>query len=93
MTTDTADKPKARRKPELPIQIQPIMVSHEIAAAMLAQIGERTLDQLVAEGKITPRQITAKRVGYLRRELEAFAEAAPAVRPGMPRPQAGSKDE
>lgn len=54
------------KRTPLPIQIQPVMVSHEVAAAMLGQISVRLLDRLVAQGKLTARQISAKRVGYLR---------------------------
>lgn len=93
MTTidDTATKPRRRSGPE--IDTRPIMVSHQRAAAMLAEISERTLDQLVAEGRLTPRQITKGRVGYLMREIEAFADDLPKVKPGQPKPQAGHPAE
>lgn len=78
MTDTTKRKPAA-----LPIQIQPVMVSHEVAAAMLGQISVRLLDRLVAQGKLTARQISAGRVGYLRRDVEALAESLPVVTPGV----------
>ncbi len=81
MTTDLATRPRKRR--DLPIDIKPIMVSHEVAAAMLAQISERKLDQLVAEGRIKARQVTPGRVGYLLSELEAFASSLPESTPGL----------
>lgn len=87
MTTDTPDKPKTRTRRDLPITIPPLMVSEEVAAAMLAQIGERSLQRLVAEGRLTPRQVTKGRTGYLVRELEAFCNALPAVTPGRRKPQ------
>jgi hypothetical protein len=81
MSTDLATRPRKRR--DLPIDIKPIMVSHEVAAAMLAQISERKLDQLVAEGRIKARQVTPGRVGYLLRDLEAFVETLPEITPGL----------
>lgn len=55
----------------------PIMVDRSDAAAALG-IGERTLETLVAQGKLPPpRQISPQRVGWLWRELEAFATALP----------------
>jgi len=78
----TAPDRLARKRRPLPIDIKPLIVSHEVAAAMLAQIGERTLQQLVAEGRIKARQVTKGRVGYLLRDLEAFADALPELTPG-----------
>lgn len=72
-----------RPRRESPIQIQPVMVSHEVAAAMLGQISVRLLDKLVAQGKLQARQISAGRVGYLRRDVEALAESLPVVTPGV----------
>jgi predicted DNA-binding transcriptional regulator AlpA len=87
MTTDTPTT--KRRKAETPaLRLEPYMLSPEQAAAFLAAIGKTSLDRLVAAGEITPRRITANRVGYLRRELEAWAESLPAVRPGLPKPRA-----
>lgn len=87
MKTETTDKPKPRVRRKLPIAIPPIMVSEEVAAAMLAQIGERSLQRLVAEGKLKPRQVTNGRTGYLVRELEIFCNALPVVKPGRRKPQ------
>lgn len=87
-TTPTDTPPRKRRAPA--IDIRPILVSHEQAAAMLADISERTLDQLVAQGRIKARQLTKGRVGYLLRELEAFADTLPVVTPGR-RPAPGGQ--
>lgn len=45
----------------LPIQILPVMVSHEVAAAMLGQISVRLLDKLVAQRKLVARPPAAGR--------------------------------
>ena len=69
---------------EAVIKTPPLMVDRESAAAALG-ISERTLEGLVAEGKVAPpRKISKGRVGWLWRELEAFAEACPVSdhRPG-----------
>jgi prophage regulatory protein len=59
-------------------QIVPLMVSRERAAQMLAEIGERTLDALVASGQLPPpRKISKGRVGWLWRDLAAFVESRP----------------
>lgn len=89
MTTDT-EAPKRKRR-ELPpgVRIEPILLSHENAAAVLGQISERSLDSLVAEGRIRKRQLLDGRVAYLRSELEAFAASLPVVTPGLPDPQGG----
>lgn len=59
------------------IQAPPLIVPRDQAASALG-ISERTLEGLVAEGKIPPpRKISAQRVGWLWRELQAFAEALP----------------
>lgn len=59
------------------IQAKPIMVPRERAAAALG-ISERTLENLVASGELPPpRKISKQRVGWLWRELEAFAETRP----------------
>ena len=71
-----------RSRQPLPIDVKPILVSHAVAAAMLAGIGARTLDQLVADGRIKARQVTKGRVGYLLRDLEAFAASLPEITPG-----------
>jgi hypothetical protein len=78
---ETIDKPK-RSKRDAHITLEPILVSREVAAAMLAQISVRSLDQLVAEGKIKARQISKGRVGYLYAELKRFAEDIPVITPG-----------
>lgn len=81
------------RKPRpLPIDIRPVLVSHDVAAAMLGQISPRTLDQLVAAGRLRARQITKGRVGYLTREIEALAESLPEVVPGIARTPALEQD-
>lgn len=78
-------KPTATRR-ALPIDCRPVLVSHDMAAAMLAQISPRTLDKLVAEGRLHARQLTPGRVGYLMRDLEALAESLPLLTPGVPAP-------
>jgi hypothetical protein len=59
------------------VTIEPIAVSPEGAAAMLGGISLRTLDAIVARGELTPRRITAQRIGYLVRELREYAESRP----------------
>ncbi len=59
------------------IHAKPLMVASEHAAAALG-ISERTLQNLVAAGDLPPpRKISKQRVGWLWRELEAFAETRP----------------
>jgi prophage regulatory protein len=59
------------------IQTPPIMVDRAQAATALG-IGERTLESLVAEGRLPPpRKISAQRVGWLWTELVAAAQALP----------------
>ncbi len=65
------------------VEVRPVMVSHDVAAAMLANISPRTLDKFRAEGLIAARRLSDGRVGYLVRELEQFAEALPVVVPGV----------
>ena len=78
-TEDPKPAPKPRQRKPRSFDIEPIMVSKEVAADMLADISERTLDQLIADKKITPRQITPGRVGILVDELRAFAASLPKV--------------
>ncbi len=59
------------------IQAPPLMLPREQAAAALG-ISERTLENLVASGDLPPpRKISKGRVGWLWRELQAFAESRP----------------
>jgi hypothetical protein len=88
MTTDKP-KPRRQRRPTHPdVRIEPVLVSHEIAAAMLGQIGLRTLDAIVASGKLKGRRLGPGRVVYLRRDIEALAESLPIITPGAPAPRA-----
>ncbi len=69
---------KTRSKDSTVLHVRPLMVTPEEAAAALARISRRTLESLVAEGRVSPpRKISGGRVGYLWRELEAFAESCP----------------
>ncbi len=64
------------RRPHV-IQTPPLLVARDAAAAALG-ISERTLEGLVRTGDLPPpRKISGGRVGWLWRELEAFAEARP----------------
>lgn len=59
------------------IQAPPLMVERKHAAAALG-ISERTLEGLVAAGDLPPpRKVSKGRVGWLWRELQAFAESRP----------------
>jgi prophage regulatory protein len=59
------------------IQTPPLMVERKHAAEALG-ISERTLEGLVASGDLPPpRKISKARVGWLWRELQAFAESRP----------------
>lgn len=59
------------------IQTPPLMVERKHAAAALG-ISESTLESLVAAGDLPPpRKISKARVGWLWRELQAFAESRP----------------
>ena len=59
------------------IQAPPLMVPRERAAEALG-VSERTLEGLVRSGDLAPpRKISAGRVGWLWRELQAFAESRP----------------
>jgi prophage regulatory protein len=59
------------------IQTAPLMVEREAAAAALG-ISVRTLEGLVRTGDLPPpRKLSAGRVGWLWRELVAFAESRP----------------
>lgn len=59
------------------IQTPPLFVARENAAAALG-VSERTLEGLVTAGELPPpRKISAGRVGWLWRELLAFAESRP----------------
>ncbi len=64
-------------KPITIIQAPPLLVAREHAAQALG-VSERTLEGLVREGKLAPpRKISTGRVGWLWRELQAYAEALP----------------
>ena len=65
-------------KPITIIQAPPLLVAREHAAQALGGISERTLEGLVREGKLPPpRKISGGRVGWLWRELQAYAEGLP----------------
>ena len=70
------------------IQAEPIFVGKPEAALALG-ISQTTLESLVATGDLPPqRQISRGRVGWLWRELRAFAESRP-VADNLPVRQAG----
>lgn len=74
---------RARSTAEI-IQAPPLAVDRETAASALG-ISVRTFEGLVQAGAMPPpRQISAGRVGWLWRELQAFAESRPVsdLRPG-----------
>lgn len=59
------------------VQTPPLLIARENAALVLG-VSERTLEALVASGELAPpRKISAGRVGWLWRELQAFAESRP----------------
>ena len=59
------------------IQTPPLLVPREKASAALG-VSDSTVDRLVREGRLPPpRRISGNRVGWLWRELQAFAEALP----------------
>lgn len=59
------------------IRAEPIFVQRENAAAALG-VSERTLEGLVASGELPPQRLISRgRVGWLWRELVAFAESRP----------------
>lgn len=59
------------------IRAEPLFVQRENAAAALG-ISERTLEGLVASGELPPQRLISRgRVGWLWRELVAFAESRP----------------
>lgn len=64
------------KRPEI-VTTPPLMVARDAAAAALG-ISERTLEGLVRTGDLPPpRKISGGRVGWLWRELTAFAESRP----------------
>ncbi len=74
------------------VEVRPVLVSHDTAAAMLGQISPRTLDAMVKDGKLKARRITGGkkgRIGYLVREIEALADGLPVVIPGVDTPVKG----
>lgn len=76
--------PRGARLTVQVIQAAPIAVDRDAAAAALG-ISVRTLEGLVQAGAMPPpRQISAGRVGWLWRELAAWAESLPvsALPPG-----------
>jgi len=59
------------------VQIKPAYLDRKSAAEFVA-LSEATMDKLLARQMFPkPRQLTEKRVGFLVRELEAWAEARP----------------
>lgn len=54
----------------------PVLLCREDAAAYLGDISPRKLDELQAQGRLIPKKLDGRR-GYLRADLDAFAEALP----------------
>lgn len=86
----------ARQQPSITIvQTPPLLIARDNAALVLG-VSERTLDALVANGDLAPpRKISAGRVGWLWRELQAFAESRPVsdLPPGPGRKKDAPADE
>lgn len=58
------------------LSFPPVLLSREEAAAYLADISVRKLDELQAQGRIIPKALDGKR-GYLREDLDEFARSLP----------------
>jgi prophage regulatory protein len=59
------------------IALEPVFLDKRAAAAFIA-LSESTFEQLVREGSAPkPRALSARRVGWLVRELRAWADARP----------------
>lgn len=59
------------------VQIKPIMVD-VAAAAMVVSLSESTLQSMVRQGNFpAPRKMSERRVGWLMREIEEWAENRP----------------
>ncbi len=54
----------------------PALLSREEAAAYLAGISTRKLDELQAQGRVIPKALDGRR-GYLREDLDEFARSLP----------------
>lgn len=70
------------------VQTPPLAVDRTTAAAALS-VSESTLDGLVRSGELPPpRRLSANRVGWLWRELQAWVESRPVsdLPPGPGRP-------
>lgn len=62
----------------LSIQIEPLAVDKATAAAMLAEIGVTTFEELSrTEPLLKPRQLSKKRVGYLVDDLRKWVSSRP----------------
>lgn len=60
------------------IPLKPAYLGRDAAAAYVS-LGVNTMQRLVAKGEFPgPRQLTGKRVGWLVREIDVWAEARPA---------------
>jgi hypothetical protein len=71
------------------IQIEPLVVSKATAAAMLADLGVTTFEELSrTEPLLQPRQISKRRVGYLVDDLRKWAASRP-VSDQLPPPDSG----
>lgn len=71
------------------MSLKPIFLTKVMAAEVLA-ISLSTLYELERNGKLRPRKISGGRVGYLLREIEAFAESCP-VSDIPPPPNTGAR--
>ena len=68
--------------------IKPIYLDRETAAAFVS-LSVSTMERMVVQGTFPqPRQLTDKRVGWLVREVEAWAESRP-VSSNLPVPNCG----
>lgn len=84
--------------------IKPILVDLQTAALVVA-LSESTLQTLIREGSFPqPRQMSGRRVGWLLREIEAWAESRPvsslpppantgAKKPRLPRSRAAQDNQ
>lgn len=71
------------------VQIEPLFVDKKSAAAMLANLGVTTFEELSrTEPLLQPRQISARRVGYLVDDLRKWAASRP-VSDQLPPPDSG----
>ena len=70
--------------------IKPIYLNRESVAAFVS-LSVPTVERMVAQGVFpAPRQLTGKRVGWLVREVEEWAESRP-VSTNLPVPNSGGR--